>query len=266
MMRSIIENQSNATSRRKARRDASMVWRRLLPAMSAIVIGALSLIGGCGGDDHKPYGVESRLSMPGDRQLIWAVAPTINLSGERPVDPLLQSDIVYSELQQVNGLTIIPVDRVTEIYLALKIDKVESQSQANLVCDLLGCDGLVVPTVTEYDPYNPPKLGAALQLFTKPADYARPADVDPRELARAATPPPDAPTDSPGGVVQSVGMFDAADGSVRQDLMMYAAGRNDPNGPLAANEYLLDMDRYCGFVYHTLIAEMLASPAFRAKG
>jgi hypothetical protein len=221
-------------------------------------------MGGCD-QPPKPYGFETRLSLPGPRTMVWAVAPAINLSGERPVDPLLQADIVYEQLQQVEGVTVIPVNRVVEIYTALKIDKVQSQEQASLVCDLLGCDGLIVPTVTAYDPYNPPKMGAAIQLFLKPGAYARPAEVDPRDLAREATPEPGTATDSPSGLVQAVGMFDAADGSVRDALMKYADGRNDPNGPFGAQEYLVDMDRYCGFVYHALIAEMLDSPVLRPR-
>jgi len=55
--------------------------------------------------------------------------PTVNISGVSQVDPLLHSDLVFQEMQQVHGLTIIPVDRVVEVYATLKIDKVESQSQ-----------------------------------------------------------------------------------------------------------------------------------------
>ena len=59
-----------------------------------------------------------------------------------------------------------------------------------------------------------------------------------------------------GGFVQAVGMYDAANGSVRQALFEYAQGRNDPVGPLGSKEYFVSMDRYCGFVYHSLIGEL----------
>jgi len=54
-------------------------------------------------------------------------------------------------------------------------------------------------------------------------------------------------------------MFDAANGSVRELLADYAAGRNDPAGPLGQREYILNMDRYCGFVYHELIRDLMWS-------
>lgn len=56
---------------------------------------------------------------------------------------------------------------------------------------------------------------------------------------------------------QAAGMFDAANGSVREDLQMYAGGRYEPSGPLGMKEYLVNMDRYCGFVYHRLIRDLL---------
>lgn len=224
-----------------------------------LVLGLLAaLLAGCA-DKPPQYGSEASLSWLGPNRQVWAVAPAINLSGQDPVDPLLQGDLVFQQLQQVNGITAIPVNRVVEVYSSLQIQQVQSEEQAALVCDLLGCDGLIVPTVTAFDPYSPPKFGAALQLFINPASAARPAAVDVRELARRATPGPNESVPARPGFVQAVGMFDAANGSVRQALLDYAAGRNDPAGPLGSKEYLVSMDRYCGFVYHKLIAELVIS-------
>jgi len=52
-------------------------------------------------------------------------------------------------------------------------------------------------------------------------------------------------------------MYDAANGSVRQQLLDYAQGRQDPAGPLGSKEYFVSMDRYCGFVYHELISDLV---------
>ncbi|HVT90242.1 MAG TPA: hypothetical protein VHD56_15425 [Tepidisphaeraceae bacterium] len=212
--------------------------------------------------EKKPvYGTERQLFWPSPQRQVWAVAPAINLSGQKQVDPLLQADLLYQQLQEVNGITAVPVNRVVEVYASLRIEKVESPQQAALVCSLLGCDGLVVPTVTAYDPYEPPKFGVSLQLLLGKGSLARPASVDIRELARQATPPKDEPLSPPrqGDFVQAVGMFDAANGTVRRDLMAFAAGRNDPAGAWGAREYLVNMDRYCGFVYHSLLRDLISS-------
>lgn len=234
-----------------------------MQTIGVIISGALAFVAaatvpGCAPKDPA-YGTEYIRRLPRDGRAVWAVAPAINLSGQREVDPLLQADLVYEQVQQVRGLTVVPVNRVAEVYAALGIEQVQSAEQAALVCDLLGCDALLVPTVTAYDPYDPPKLGASLHLFRKPGTYARPANVDPRELARAASPPAEQSVPQDGEFLQSVGMFDAANGSVREALFAYAKGRNDPLGPMGAKEYLVSMDRYCGFVYQSLTGDLLRS-------
>ena len=221
------------------------------------IVAALVLIELVGCAAKHQYGTEMPVYLPGKHRQVWAVAPALNLSGQEEVDPLLQADDVYEQLQQVHGLTVIPVNRVAQVYAALKLDKVQSSEQAALVCDALACDALVVPTVTAYDPYDPPKFGASLQLFRKPRGYGRAPDIDIRALASAASPPPVQSLPRQAGFKQSVGMYDAANGSVREALFEYARGRNDPLGPLGSREYLLSMDRYCGFVYHELIVDLL---------
>lgn len=212
----------------------------------------------------KPYGDESQLFLPGDRRVVWAVAPTINISGVNDVDPLLQSDLVYQQMQQVHGITVVPVNRVAQVYAALRIQKVQTEQDARAVCDALGCDALVVPTVTIFDPYDPPKLGASLQLFVRRG--AGPVQrLDVHALDSSPTAPVAPPMTQAQHLLQSVGMYDASDGSVREKAKEYAQGRSDPNGPLGPDEVFLSMDCYCGFVYHDLIAQLLGEMAISAS-
>ena len=213
------------------------------------------LLTGCLGPPK--YGEEKQITLSDGTHPIWAVAPAVNLSGESSVDPVLQADLVFQQLQAVKNLTVIPVNRVIQVYAALHITRVESEEQAAIVCQQLGCDALVVPTMTIYDPYNPPKMGAALQLLGAGTSQLAANNIDVRELTRRATPMTNEALPSHPGFIQVVGMYDAANGSVRDAVLRYARGRNDPTGPLASNEYFEDMDRYSGFVYHTLIEQMI---------
>jgi len=223
------------------------------------ICAGLALISAVGCQSRQQYGAEAQVYLPGDERQVWAVAPAVNLSGQE-VDPLLQADDLFEQLQQVHGLTVVPVNRVAQVFAALQIARVQSPEQATLVCEQLGCDALVVPTLTIYDPYDPPKVGASLQIFRKGATQL-PPNVDVHALSRAVTPPPGVPLPPPqqAGFKQSVGMFDSANGSVRDRLTNYAQGRHDPVGPLGTREYLLNIDRYCGFVYHELILDLLRS-------
>lgn len=253
--------------------DEAMTWTWARSILTlALLMGSLELTG-CT-QPPPQYGVEQKLILVGSRRQTWAVAPAVNVSGQREVDPILQADLLYQQLQQVRGLTVIPVNRVAEVFASLHIEQVRSEEEAALVCEVLGCDGLLVPTVTIYDPFAPPKLGGSLTLMrrqrTAGANAANAAKIDVRELVRESreadlqesrgSPAVPEPSEA---FVQVVGMYDAANGSVRDAVLAYAEGRNDPLGPYGAKEYLVSMDRYCGFVYHELIANLLSSPRLK---
>ena len=170
-------------------------------------------------DDEKkvPYANESQLYLPGTRQQVWAVCATQDLSGQKAVDPLLQSDMVFAELQQVHGLAVIPVNRVVEVYSAMRLEKVQNEQQARAICQALGCDGLVVPTVTAYDPYDPPMMGASLLVFCLPGAFGSQRLVDPHTLVRSPRGSAEVPESvNLSGSIQVVGMYDSRDGSVRR--------------------------------------------------
>jgi hypothetical protein len=221
---------------------------------------AILLLGLFGCTSKTPdYGSEPAMFLPGSTRQTWAIAPAVNLSGVTQVDPILQADLLYAQLQQTAGLNVLPVNRVVEVFAALRIEQVQSEEQAAIVCDMLGCDALLVASITAYDPYDPPKMGASLHLFHK--GNVRLTGVDPRELVRRASPKPNESTPARSNFLQVVGMFDAANGSTRAQALLYAQGRNDPAGPYGPRGYLIEMDRYCGFVYHSLLEELLLKPA-----
>lgn len=225
--------------------------------LKLLTVVCLLALTGCDALKKKPipYGRETPLILPAEQPQIWGIAPAVNLSGQSGVDALIQADLLYQQLQAVKGLTVVPVDRVVAVYQALRIAQVQSEDQARAVCDALGLDGLLVPTVTAYDPYNPPKFAVALQLF-EPKHHDESAAIDVRKLASEAAPAPGANEPRHVKFRQVVGTYDAANGSVRDSVLAYAKGRFSPGSPLGSDEYFENMDRYCGFVYHDLIRKL----------
>jgi hypothetical protein len=225
-----------------------------------LTVAALALLAGC---LAPQYGREQQVTLLNRVRPVWAIAPAVNLSGQPQVDPLLQADLLYQQLQAVNNITVIPVDRVIQVYAALRIDKIQSEEQAAVVCEQLGCDALLIPTVTTFDPYDPPKMGAAIQLLTRPGTSHTP-NLDAHELIRRATPLTTQTLAPRPNFIQVVGMYDAENGTVHEAVLNYAKGRNDPLGPLGAKEYFVNMDRFSGFVYHALILDLLHEAAQRS--
>ncbi|MFT3788606.1 MAG: hypothetical protein QM770_20945 [Tepidisphaeraceae bacterium] len=223
--------------------------------MSAAVLLSLTLLSGCASDGNK-YPEEAYLVAPETGPRTIAIAPVINLSGQKQPDPLVEADIVFQQMQEVKGVTVVPVNRTVETFVALKMRQVESAEQAFIVCDALGVDALLVPTITGYDPYSPPKMIASLQLFVR-RSYSRPKGVDVHELTRRATPGEMESLPRNADFIQAAGAYDAANGSVRAQLAQYTRGRVDPLGPMGEREYLMHMDRYAQFVWHELIGDLL---------
>jgi hypothetical protein len=228
--------------------------RERVPILVAFFVVVMVLMTGC--QSPKTYGREDTNFIPPDGPKVWAVAPTINLSGQRGIDPLIQSDLLFQQLQEVRGITVIPVNRVVEVLVALRIRDLQSPEQARLICEQLGADALVVPSITIYSPYNPPKMGGSIQVFLRNPEQLA-TMIDPRELARQSTPDEIESLPTQTDFLQAADMFDAANGSVRDAVALYAQGRTELEGPLGEREYFLNMQRYSRFVWHELIDKLL---------
>lgn len=221
------------------------IFTVFLPAL-VLVMGA-----GCASKPPK-WGHEDQLSLPPGKQQVWAVAPVLDLSGQG-VDPILQADLVFEQVQQVKGLVVVPVNRVVEAMVQLGLTRISTPDEAAMVRHAVGADALVLVSITIYDPYNPPKVGASMQIF---GGLPRGEGVDVMKLTRQASSDAVGVNMSPQ-IWQVAQLFDAANGTTRSQLRRYAAGRYDPTGPMQWREYLLSMDRYNGFVYHELTSKLL---------
>jgi len=131
-----------------------------------MVLALVVLSAGCHyrGARHQPQ----RLSAPyGDRQ-VWAVVPLRNESGSLHADGLKAADQLAQRLETVMGLDTIPVNRVLAAMRSLKMSDVSDAKDVIELRNVLGVDAVVVGTITAYDPYDPPKLGIAIELYFDP--------------------------------------------------------------------------------------------------
>lgn len=94
-----------------------------------------------------------------------AIAPFSNLSQERSVDPRRFAFAYYAELQKVQGFEVVPVGVVEQAMIdhRLTMDRPED---ALKLAELLGVDAVVVGSITDYDPYYPPRIGLQVQWYS----------------------------------------------------------------------------------------------------
>lgn len=140
---------------------SSLIAPRLVPTLAT-----LSLL--CGAGCSREYQLQTPvvLQSPFPAEQTWAVAPFANESGLSSVDVLGISDHFVTELNDVAGLRAIPLNRTLTAMRALEMKAVESDEDARALLDILQVDGLIVGSVTAYEPYRPLQLGIAAQAYT----------------------------------------------------------------------------------------------------
>lgn len=197
--------------------------------------------------------------------VIWAVVPFANESGTSTADSYRFAEQYAQQLEQVEGFSVISLNRSLEAMKQLELIRVATLADANSLMQALNVDGLIVGTITAYDPYDPPKCGAAIQLFLRKSITAN--KINPRDITHAPTENhlPTTAYQNMKPASQFSGYFDAANGSVIKRLRDYAVGRIPDDSPSGWRRYILSMDLYTEFVSHELMRRLFAAEWSRLR-
>ncbi len=225
-------------------------------------VSAVALVGCRVPERVEPVSIENAVVGP----MVVAVAPAMNLSGSSQFDPNRFADLMASELSYADGVTVIPVSRVLSVLSAQGASDIESPSHALDIVTLLGADAILVFAVTEYDPYDPPRIGITGQLYG-----ARPrpgvGGLDPVALSRQRGIAPDQAGSPPNRLLgQSQRVFDAAHGAVIADIKEFAMLRGGEDSPFGWRKYVVSQQhfiRYC--CYATIRLLLNGEPEAPAK-
>ncbi len=232
------------------------------------------LLTGCQMQKRQPLTVA-----PYDTRQVFAVAPLRNESGTVHADGTRFADKLTQQLALTRGVDTLPVNRVLAAMEALGLRRIDNKADALRLRQVLGVDGLVLGSLTAYDPYDPPKLGVNLELyFDSRAAQTQRDGLDTRELAAAAS---DRQTAAVSGAESSdryaravatqpvtaiAGYFDASDPNVLDLLEAYVVERGpDGTGEMTRRRHLISIDLYSEFVTHRLVAQLLDAERLRLR-
>jgi len=230
--------------------------RLILIRLLFLAVVAVPLVG-C----QRPM-VERVIEAPYGERQIWAIAPLRNETGSLHPDGLVMADQLARTFEQVEGIDVVPVNRVLEAMDALQMTGVRTREDAIRLREALAVDALVVGSMTQYDPYDPPKFGLALDLYAWPNDPAG-NGLDIRGLSWAPTSDgaginrrtltrPDQPVTSVSGY------FDAAGIGTKQLIDNYAYGRGATNNILHERRlYTINMNLFQEFVGHEVASQLI---------
>lgn len=224
---------------------------RRLGTRGGAVLGFAVVLGACAGG-----GGEARLEAPlitvapydaaaGER--LWAVIPPRNESGVSLVDPLWIGDRLVGAVEEVQGVRCLPINRTLEAMRELNMAEATSPDEVRRLAQALGVDGVIIGTVSAFDPYDPPVLGLTLALYLRSGEPGG-GGIDPRALSsqpREIVLPGTRHAGAPSSVVSA--HLDARSHDVLACVQDYARGRDDPRRALGWRRYLASMDLYTQF-------------------
>ena len=188
-----------------------------------------------------------------------AVAPFSNESGV-PIPPseILQiGDGVVANVNQVRGWNAVPLNRTIQKMRQLGISEIPDLKTAARLVQAMEVDAIILGTITEWDPYDPPRVGANAILLA--ANGLEHRNVDPRALEGTTGESAKATDTPPRQVAQVVGIYDAAQHATLVKLKRYASGRFDLAGGFDPPEryYLMVFRRYVEFATWCLVEGLL---------
>jgi len=227
----------------------------------AVSVGLLPLpLAGCQSRLAQPI----VLKAPYATERVWAVVPFANESGVSDVDGATVADRFVSEIEQVDGLRCLPLNRTLAAMKSLGMTGIRDLQQASTLMRTLQVDGLVLGTVTEWGPYKPLRFGAAVEVIAA-SEGADRRPIDLKELTMPTAEGSGGATASKlnAEVSQGSRVFDARNHETLRELERYAQGRFDPNSPLGVQAYEMRIDLFSRFGAFVLTRDLLEQEAAR---
>lgn len=253
--------------------------RMLAPLPRLATVAAMSLtLAGCASTMPREELLAPRVLVApyqqgraGQPEVVFAIAPLRNESGVSLLDPMLVTDALAYQFEQVRGIATVPVNRTAGVMRSLGLGSVDSPEQAHAIIEALGVDGLVIGSITAYDPYDPPKLGLAVGLFARPGALGTPGARADDPLARSPASMNAATTDSQirlaGASLEPVAFasehLDANSHEVQMAVRAFAQGRSDTVSALGWRRYLASMPLYADFASYRLAERLIESERLR---
>lgn len=233
--------------------------RALRPLCALLALFALApALTGCTTTATMP----TVLKAPYDGERVWAVLPFANESGVSAVDSNLVADRFVSEVEQVDGLRCLPLNRSLAVMQQLGITKISDIRQVYTLMRAMQVDGILIGTVTDWDPYKPLRFGAAIEVISAASEGA----AKPLDLKDVTMPTADSRVDVDGALVaisQASRLFDARNNETLAELDQYGAGRADASTALGSRVYEQRIDLFMRFGAYILVRDLLEQEAAR---
>ncbi|MEO1584443.1 MAG: hypothetical protein AAFR96_07720 [Planctomycetota bacterium] len=230
-------------------------------------IAAAVALAGCQGPGLTPPRVTTSPYDSSVGEALWAVVPLRNDSGTTILNLDALSDAVVRSCQQIEGVRCLPLNRVLAEMRGLGMTSVASPSEARVLADRLGVNGLIIGAVTAFDPYDPPRIGLALALEGGQAFLGDPGGISVDELRGSVV--GSAPGNGATARFRSLPsasvavVFDGRNHGTQMELRRYARGRHEPGSAGGWRTYLKSMPLFTEFAAHAAVSRLVDEERLR---
>lgn len=256
------------------RQDAMTIARSFASASSVRVLGPVLLVlsAALTACETPRSNLQTVPDVAAPYSAVLAVAPFTNESGVSisSRDILEVSDKIVASLNETTGINgssdggwrAVPVDRTLSAMRQLGIEVIRTEAEARAVIETIPVDGLILGTITEWSPYDPPAFAANVLLlghddrlrsgFDAAQLYGQTGDEQSSET--------DQETSGVTPVVDLILELDAVNHRVRTAVRTYAESHSDVTGGFDPPEryYLMVYDRYLDFVANQVVRGLIA--------
>lgn len=192
---------------------------------------------------------------------VWAVYPLRNETGTSLAQSGQITDAVVAAAAQVRNLRVLPLNRTLEAMMALEMDSLGTPEDARKLAEAMGADGLILGSITAYDPYTP-TVGLSLALYVRPGvldEQQGQAALDARALTWQPTDytyfPSSGYADAPAAAMTT--HLDGKSHGVQMAVRDYAEGRSDPGTALGWRRYLASAPLFVEFAAWHAVGRLL---------
>lgn len=230
------------------------------------LLGLISWLAGC--DAPQTRKASPPASSVAPYQAVIAIAPFTNESGVSitPSQLLQVGDGLTTAINQGQGWVAVPLNRTIQAMRQLGLAQIDELSDASDLIRHMGVDAIILGTVTDWRPYDPPRFGANMILVSDEATSRM--SFDSRRLEGSTGDSVEISQQPSHPIAEVVGIYDAADHGNALRLRDYAAGRYDLNGGFDPPEryYLMVYRRYVEYATWCLIQDLISNERSRMAG
>ncbi len=252
---------------RRADRSPRVPSKGFRRHLRSVRLAGLILLAGSFGCKTEPDRLSGPSAPAAPYAAVLMVAPFTNESGVdmRPDLRASVSDKLVTSLNAVDGWQAVPLNRTLQAMQQLGLGEIRSVDEARAVLQAVGADGIIVGTITAWDPYDPPTFGANILLVADEAELQ--SSFESRRLTGRTGDGMTLESQSPRTLTDVVGDYDATRHDVRQHARDYARSHSDVTGGFDPPEryYLMVFDRWLDFAADQLVDAMVSKEQARVS-